>query len=89
MSVAQLALLPQSRGHLQQRRPMMTRVQITELQAPREIVRARGVSRALVRVLQPAEELRQADVHLKESPSANCQNGPVGREAPVEIYPCS
>lgn len=64
LSVAQFALLSQSGGHLQQGRPVVSAVEVTQLQAARQVVRFARVFGALLRVLQSSEQLGQTDVHL-------------------------
>jgi hypothetical protein len=65
VSIPQLPLLPQRRRHLQERGPVVPGVEIAQLQGPGQVVRLGGVLGALVGVLQPAEQLRQPDVHLQ------------------------
>lgn len=64
LGVTELALLPERRGHLEECRPVVARVEVAELQAARLVVRVVGVVGALVGVLQPPVHLRHAHVRL-------------------------
>lgn len=88
MSISELSLFPESGGHLQQRRPVMSRIQISQLQRPGEVVRLGSVTCALVAVLQSAEELAQPDVHLQlERSISSSLSDPMGVLEAVQRLP--